>query len=159
MNRTIIFPGSFDPFTRGHAALVEQALRLFDQVIICIGCNTSKRGLLSIEQRIKLIEDIYASNPRVKTLSYDGLTGDFALSVDACAMLRGVRNTIDFEYEKTLEMTNKRLFPELETVLLFTPAPLADICSSTVRELLHFNRPINEFMVDGIDLDRYIDNK
>lgn len=156
MERTAIFPGSFDPFTRGHAALVKEALRLFDRVIIGIGNNTSKQGLLKVENRKRLIDDIYRNNPRVEARIYRGLTGDFAEEVAACAIIRGVRNTTDFEYERTMESTNHRIYPEITTVMLFTPAPVADISSSTVREILSFGRNVEEFLPEGIDINNYL---
>ena len=156
MERTAIFPGSFDPFTRGHAALVKEALRLFDRVIIGIGNNTSKQGLLKIENRKRLIDDIYRNNPRVEARIYRGLTGDFAEEVGACAIIRGVRNTTDFEYERTMEATNHRIYPDITTVMLFTPAPVADISSSTVREVLSFGRNVEEFLPEGIDINNYL---
>lgn len=156
MERTAIFPGSFDPFTRGHAALVDEALRLFDRVIIGIGNNTAKQGLLRVENRKRLIDDIYRHNPRVEARIYTGLTGTFAEEVAACAIIRGVRNTTDFEYERTMEATNHRIYPELTTVMLFTPAPVADISSSTVREVLSFGRNVEEFLPEGIDINNYL---
>ena len=138
MERTAIFPGSFDPFTRGHAALVEEALNLFDRVVIGIGNNTAKQGLLTVGNRKRLIDDIYARNPRVE------------------AIIRGVRNTTDFEYERTMEATNHRIYPEITTVMLFTPSPVADISSSTVREVLSFGRTVEEFMPEGIDINNYL---
>lgn len=156
MKRTAIFPGSFDPFTRGHAALVEHALRLFDRVVIGIGNNTAKQGLLTVENRKRLIDDIYAAEPRVEAQVYTGLTGEFAEKVDACAIIRGVRNTTDFEYERTMEATNRRIYPAITTVMLFTPSPVADISSSTVREVLSFGRTVEEFMPEGIDINKYL---
>lgn len=151
-----IFPGSFDPFTRGHQALVEEALTIFDEVIIAIGENVSKQSLLSLKSRMQMIEDVYQDNPRVKCLSYSTLTGDFAQSVGAEAIIRGVRNTIDFEYERTMAQTNKRLYPTLTTIVLLTPPELADVSSSTVRELLKFGRDVSEFMPLDIDLHKYL---
>ena len=157
MSHTIaIFPGSFDPFTRGHQALVDDALRIFDKVVIGIGNNVSKAGLLRIEARKQLIEDLYADNPRVEVRIYTGLTGDFARDQHASAIIRGVRNTTDFEYERTMEATNHRLHPDIITVMLFTPAPVADIASSTVREVLAFGRTVDEFMPEGIDIKKYL---
>ena len=156
MERTAIFPGSFDPFTRGHAALVEEALHLFDRVVIGIGNNTSKQGLLRGENRNRLIDDIYRHNPRVGARIYTGLTGEFAEEVGACAIIRGVRNTTDFEYERTMEATNHRIYPDITTVMLFTPAPVADISSSTVREVLSFGRNVEEFLPEGIDINNYL---
>ncbi|MBE6182573.1 MAG: pantetheine-phosphate adenylyltransferase [Rikenellaceae bacterium] len=156
MERIAIFPGSFDPFTRGHAALVDEALRLFDRIIIGIGNNTSKHGLLTVENRKRLIDDVYATEPRVDVVIYTGLTGEFAEQVGACAIIRGVRNTTDFEYERTMEATNHRIYPALTTVMLFTPAVVADISSSTVREVLAFGRSVEEFLPDGIEINKYL---
>ena len=156
MERTAIFPGSFDPFTRGHAALVETALNLFDRIVIGIGNNTAKQGLLKVENRKRLIDDIYRGNDRVEARIYTGLTGEFAEQVGACAIIRGVRNTTDFEYERTMEATNHRIYPDITTVMLFTPAPVADIASSTVREVLSFGRSVEEFLPEGIDIADYL---
>ena len=156
MERTAIFPGSFDPFTRGHAALVETALNLFDRIVIGIGNNTAKQGLLKVENRKRLIDDIYRGNDRVEARIYTGLTGEFAEQVGACAIIRGVRNTTDFEYERTMESTNHRIYPDITTVMLFTPAPVADIASSTVREVLSFGRSVEEFLPEGIDIADYL---
>ena len=146
MERTAIFPGSFDPFTRGHAALVEEALNLFDRVVIGIGNNTSKQGLLTVENRKRLIDDVFRNEERVEARVYTGLTGEFAETMGACAIIRGVRNTTDFEYERTMESTNHRI----------TPSPVADISSSTVREVLSFGRNVEEFMPEGIDINKYL---
>ena len=155
MKRAIL-PGSFDPFTRGHQALVQEALTIFDEVVIAIGENVSKQSLLSLESRMQMIQELYKDIPRVKCMSYSTLTGDFALSIGAEAMIRGVRNMIDFEYERTLAQTNKRLYPTLTTVILLTPPELSDVSSSTVRELLKFGRDVKEFMPEQIDLHKYL---
>ena len=154
--RIAIFPGSFDPFTKGHQALVEEALRLFDKVVIAIGENVNKRSLLSLEERKRLIANLYAGNDCVECISYSSLTGDAARKVGATAIIRGVRNTIDFEYERTLAQTNRRLYPDITTVLLFTPAEYADISSSTVRELLAFGREVEWLLPEGVNLKEYM---
>lgn len=154
--KTAIFPGSFDPFTRGHQAIVEQALTLFDEVIIAIGENVDKHYLLPLGKRLQLIENLYKDNPRVKCASYSSLTGEFALGVGAQAIVRGVRNTIDFEFERTMAQTNKRLYPSLSTVILLTPPHLADVSSSTVRELLKFGQNVAEFLPKGVNIEEYI---
>ncbi len=156
MQRIAIFPGSFDPFTRGHAALVDDALRLFDRIVIGIGSNPAKRGLLSVENRKRLVDDLYASNPRVEARIYTGLTGELAEAMGASAIIRGVRNTTDFEYERTMQAANRRIYPSLTTVMLFTPADVADISSSTVREVMSFGRSVGEFMPEGIDINKYL---
>lgn len=151
-----IFPGSFDPFTRGHEAVVEEALTLFDKVIIAIGDNIEKRSLLTIDARQCLIESVYEDNPRVECITYSTLTGKVAREVGATTIIRGVRNTIDFEYERTMAQVNRRIFPDITTVMLFTPPHLSDISSSTVRELRAFGQDVSDMMPEGIDLEDYI---
>lgn len=150
-----IFPGSFDPFTRGHQAVVDEALTIFDKVVIAIGDNLNKRSLLNVENRLRLIKDLYRNNPRIECKSYNTLTGEFAQEVGATAIIRGVRNTVDFEYERTMAQINRRIFPDITTVILFTPPHLTDIASSTVRELLNFQRDVSEMMPEGIDIEDY----
>ncbi len=156
MKRIALFAGSFDPFTRGHEVVVEEALRLFDEVVIGVGENVSKRSLLSVDQRCRLIDDLYRDNDAVKVASYSTLTGDFAREVGATVLVRGVRNTIDFEFERSIEATNRQLFPDLTTVLLPTPADYMHISSSMVRELLAFGRDVSDYMPQGVDLADYI---
>ena len=156
MKKVALFAGSFDPFTRGHEAVVEQALKLFDEVVVAVGENVSKRGLLAVEQRCRLIGDLYADNPRVRVASYSTLTGDFAREVGATALVRGVRNSVDFEFERTIEATNRELFPDLTTVLLVTPAEYLHVSSSVVRELLAFGRSVEHYLPQGIEIARYL---
>ena len=155
MTRIALFAGSFDPFTRGHEVVVEEALKLFDKVVIGVGENVSKRSLLSVEQRCRLIGDIYRDDDRVEVASYSTLTGDFAREMGATVLVRGVRNTVDFEFERTIEITNRQLFPELTTVLLPTPVEYMHISSSMVRELLAFGRDVKEYLPQGVDLENY----
>lgn len=156
MERVALFAGSFDPFTRGHEALVEEALRLFDRIVIGVGVNIAKRGLLTVEQRMRLIDDLYRDNDRVEVAAYDTLTTDFARKVGATALVRGVRNTLDFEFERTMEATNRHLAPELTTVLLVAPAEYGHISSSVVRELLSFGREVDELLPQKIDIKNYL---
>lgn len=156
MERTAIFPGSFDPFTRGHAALVDEALNLLRPRGHRHRQQHRENGLLTVANRKRLIDDLYAGNPRVEAHIYTGLTGEFAEKAGACAIIRGVRNTTDFEYERTMEATNHRIYPDITTVMLFTPSPVADISSSTVREVLSFGRSVEEFMPKGIDINKYL---
>lgn len=156
MAKVAFFAGSFDPFTRGHEAVVEEALRLFDEVVVAVGENVSKHSLLSVEERCRLIEEVYKDNSRVRVASYSTLTGDFAREVGATALVRGVRNTVDFEFERTIEITNRQLFPELTTVLLPTPVEYMHISSSMVRELLAFGRDVTDYLPQNIKIDNYI---
>ncbi len=159
MQRTALFPGSFDPFTRGHAAVVEEALALFDRVVIAVGHNVAKHGLLSIDARRRLIEQLYSGEPRVEVSVYSTLTGDEARRVGACAIIRSVRTAADFEYERTIAQANRRLFPELSSVLLMVSPELADISSSLVRELMAFGRSVDDLMPEGIRIDDYLTNE
>lgn len=156
MAKVALFAGSFDPFTRGHEAVVEEALRLFDEVVVAVGENVSKHSLLSVEERCRLIEEVYKDNSRVRVASYSTLTGDFAREVGATVLVRGVRNTVDFEFERTIEITNRQLFPELTTVLLPTPVEYMHISSSMVRELLAFGRDVTDYLPQNIKIDNYI---
>ena len=156
MARIALFAGSFDPFTRGHEAVVEEALRLFDEVVVAVGENVSKHSLLSVEERCRLIEEVYLGNNRVSVASYSTLTGDFARKVGATALVRGVRNTIDFEFERSIEATNRALYPDLTTVLLVTPAEYQHISSSVVRELLAFGRDVTDYLPQNIRIENYI---
>lgn len=154
--RKVIFPGSFDPFTRGHAAVVDEALKIFDKVIIGIGDNVAKRGLLPVERREALIRDLYEGDSRVEVRIYSSLTGDFARECGAAAIVRGVRTGYDIEYEQNMASVNRRLYPDLTTVILCTPAELSHISSSVVRELLEFGHPVGDFMPDGIEIEKYL---
>lgn len=156
MEQIAIFPGSFDPFTRGHAAVVEEALRLFDKVVIAIGHNPAKRGMLSIEARKSLIERVYSGDGRVEVTTYTTLTGDEARRVGAKTIVRSVRNANDFEYERTMDHANRAIFPELRTVVLIAPADVEHISSSLVRELRAFGHNTDMLLPEGIILDEFL---
>lgn len=156
MKRDAIFPGSFDPFTMGHKSIVDQGLRLFDRIIVGVGANSDKKGLLTVENRVRLIKDIYHDDPRVVVATYDGLTGDFCRSRDIPFILRGMRNTVDYEYERGIMLINQKLYPEITTVLLFTPPEYVAVSSSMIRELVSFGRDPVELMPDNIDINNYL---
>jgi pantetheine-phosphate adenylyltransferase len=151
-----IFPGSFDPFTRGHEAIVAEALRLFDKVVIAIGHNPAKRGLLSPEARKRLIERVYDNMANVEVTTYTTLTGDEARRVGAETIIRSVRNAADFDYERTLDHANRAIYPDLRTIVVIAPAEVEHISSSLVRELRSFGHDISTFMPEGITLEEYI---
>lgn len=156
MERIALFPGSFDPFTLGHKIVVDQALELFDRIVIAVGINNEKRSLLSPSNRVELIEDLYRNNPRVEVRTYTELTGSFCRSLGIRFILRGLRNNVDFEYERNIAQVNQTLFPEVETVLLFTPAKYVAISSSVIRELLAFGGDPTPLMPEGIDIKKYL---
>ncbi|QIL75404.1 MULTISPECIES: pantetheine-phosphate adenylyltransferase [Hymenobacter] len=144
--RVALFPGSFDPFTNGHLDVVRRGANLFDEVIIAIGNNSSKSRYLPVEQMVAMIEEVFRDEPRVSVRSYKGLTADFAREVGARYLLRGLRNTTDFEYENTIAQANRHLNPELETVFLITAPALAAISSTIIREVHRFGGNVDSFV-------------
>lgn len=147
--KTAIFPGSFDPFTIGHAAIVERALPLFDHIVIGVGVNESKRTLLTPEARVAAIARLYAAEARVSVTAYADLTIDLARRCGAGYILRGLRSVKDFEYERDIANVNRRL-SGIETVLLFTDPRFSDISSSVVRELIAFGKDVSEFLPQSL---------
>ncbi len=156
--RKALFAGSFDPFTAAHAAIVEEALRLFDVVVVGVGCNIAKCGLLDTEARVRLIEELYSQTPRVEVVSYQNLTTECAREVGATILVRGVRGASDLETESVMDRVNRRLNPSITTVLLLTPAEMNHISSSCVRELLRFGEreAAEEMLPEGVEITRYI---
>ena len=137
--KTGIFVGSFDPFTIGHLSIVRRALPLFDKLVIGVGVNERKTYLHTTEERIAAITRLFADEPAVEVRSYSGLTVDFAHSVEAGFIVKGVRSMKDFEYEREQADINREI-GGVETVLLFAEPQLAHISSSMVRELTHFGK-------------------
>lgn len=145
--RIALFPGSFNPFTRGHESLVTRALSMCDGVTIAIGINIGKKDA-DTESRVRAIRDLYAGDPRIDVVTYSELTGELAKRLGCAFILRGVRNTADFEYEMNMADTNRRLFG-IETVLLPALPELTWISSSTARELARFGHDISELLPSG----------
>jgi len=141
-----LFPGSFDPFTNGHLDVVRRGATLFDEIIIAIGNNSSKSRYLPVEQMTEMIAEVFCNEPRVSVRSYKGLTADYAREVGARFLLRGLRNTTDFEYENTIAQANRHVNPELETVFLITSPTLAAISSTIIREIHRFGGNVDDFV-------------
>lgn len=133
-----IFPGSFDPITLGHYDIIERGVTLFDEVIVAIGVNSAKKYMFSLEERMAFIKEAFKHEPKIKVVSYEGLTVDFCQSLDIEFILRGLRNPADFEFEKAIAHTNRDLAP-IETVFLLTAAKTSYISSSIVREVMRHN--------------------
>lgn len=140
-----VFPGTFDPYTIGHEALVRRGLTFLDEIIIAIGVNEAKKSWLPLDERLKTIARIYADEPRVKVIPYDGLTIDFAVQHNAKIILRGIRSTTDLEYEKLMADVNRKV-SGIETVLLITEPEFAHVSSSVVRELSRYGKDISSFL-------------
>lgn len=146
-----IFPGTFDPFTIGHYNIVMRGLDIFDEIVIGIGVNQSKKTHFDLEKRVEIVKQTFNNEPRVSVETYDSLTVDFAEKVDAKFLLRGVRTVADFEYEHTIANANKQL-SGLETVLLFTETEYSFISSTVVRDLIKYGKDINDFLPPGVEL-------
>jgi len=144
--RRAVFPGSFDPITLGHEDVVRRAAMLFDEIIVAIGVNTTKKYRFSTEQRVEMLEKVFNDLPNVKVQSFDGLTATFCKTVDAGWMLRGVRNSSDFAYECTIAQMTKSLDSSLETVILFTSPEYAHISSTVVREIIANDGDVSSFV-------------
>jgi len=147
--RTALFPGTFDPFTLGHASIVDRGLNLFDNIVVAVGVNAEKTALFSLQDRLDLIKACYEHEPRVSVCAYEGLTVTIAKEVGACAILRGVRSIADYEYERQLSDINYRL-SGIETVCLFTEPNLAFVQSSFVRDLLRHHQDVSPYVPQAI---------
>ena len=146
MNRIALFPGSFDPFTKGHEDIVLRGLQLFDEVIIGIGRNASKQRYFPLDVMEELINRTFQHEPGVNVVSYDNLTAHVARELGARFLLRGLRNTTDFEYENSISQVNRYVYQDVETVFLITSPSLAPISSSIIRDLHRYGQNVDEFL-------------
>tara|TARA_B100000767_G_scaffold65440_1_gene61759 strand:+ start:67 stop:525 length:459 start_codon:yes stop_codon:yes gene_type:complete len=152
MTKTAIFPGSFSPFTIGHQSLVDRALPLFDKIIISIGINSEKNQYFSIEERLQWIKDVYGNNPKIEIKFYEGLTVDFCKKENANYILRGLRDSHDFKFEKGIAQMNKDLNKEIETIFIITPPEISHISSSIIRDIIKNGGDVSKFIPKEIDL-------
>ena len=149
MARKAIFPGSFDPITNGHYDIIKRGASLFDEIIVAIGINAEKKYMFSIEERKKFIEEAFKNEPKVKVITYTGLTIDLCKRENADFILRGLRNPADFEFEKAIAHTNRSL-SEIETVFLLTAAGTSYISSSIVRDVLRNGGDISKLVPKSV---------
>ena len=156
MDKIAVFPGSFDPFTLGHESIVMRALPLFDKIIIGIGSNTSKKTFFSAEQRMEMIRELFSGNPKMEVMYYDDLTINFCKRMGAKYMLRGLRTSSDFEYEKVIAQVNQAMLPEVESLFMLTLPEHTAINSSVVREIMRYGGDVTKFVPKGINLQKYI---
>tara|TARA_R110002050_G_scaffold104052_5_gene213263 strand:- start:31361 stop:31816 length:456 start_codon:yes stop_codon:yes gene_type:complete len=148
MNRAI-FPGSFDPLTKGHYDIIKRGIPLFDEIIVAIGVNGSKKYMFSLKERKAFIEKSFADEPKVKVVTYKGLTVEFCKKIGVEFILRGLRNPADFEFEKAIAYTNRDLAP-IETVFLLTSANTSHISSSIVRDVIENNGDYTKLVPDSV---------
>jgi pantetheine-phosphate adenylyltransferase len=157
MSKTAVFPGSFDPFTIGHEALVRRALTLFDRIIIAVGENSEKKNLFSTEKRLRMISKVFEGDNRVTVLKFRGLTVDFCRQQNAGYILRGLRTSADFEYERAMGQMNWKLAPEVETVFLLTSTEHTPINSTIVRDIIVNGGDASMFVPSAIKISDYLD--
>lgn len=150
MKKTVLYPGTFDPITKGHMDLVDRACRLFDTVVIAIAHSPSKKPLFSLDERVDMVRMVYADNPQVKVLGFSGLLANFAKENDAIAILRGIRAVSDFEFEFQLANMNRHLDPDLESIFLTPSEKYSYISSSLVREVASLDGDISAFVDDRV---------
>lgn len=150
MSKIAVFPGSFDPITKGHEDVIKRAISLFDKIIVAIGQNVDKSAYFSIQDRILWLEKVFAENENVVIKTYSGLTVEFCKQVDANYLLRGLRTSADFEFERSIGQTNKKLYPEIETVFMLAMPEFTPITSSIVRDVHRHGGNIMNFIPDSI---------
>ena len=152
MNTKALFPGSFDPFTAGHLNILKRALTMFDEVVVAVGINQDKRGFFDMEKKLSIIRKATAGLSGVSVISYDSLTIDACRQLGIHHIVRGVRNMIDFETERSIADANRRLAPDIETIIIPTAQEFAHISSSAVRDILRHGGDYSAFIPEGIEL-------
>ena len=152
MKHVALFPGSFDPFTAGHLNILRRALTMFDEVVVAVGINQDKPGFFSMEKRLDIIRQATAGLKGVSVMQYDNLTIDACRQLGIRHIVRGVRNMIDFETERSIADANRRLAPEIETIIIPTAQEFAHISSSAVRDILRHGGDYSSFIPEGVVL-------
>lgn len=152
MTKIAVFPGSFDPITVGHQSIIIRACKLFDEIIVAIGENAEKNSFFNIEQRMEWIEKVFAGEPKVSVARYTGLTVNFCKEIKAGFILRGLRTSADFEFERSIGQVNKKLYPGIETVFLLTTPEHTAINSSIVRDILRHGGDASQFVPKEVKL-------
>ena len=152
MNTTALFPGSFDPVTTGHVDIVSRALSIFDNIIIGVGVNSSKKSLYGVEKRMEWLGKVFEGESKISVEQYTGLTVDFCNKIDAKFILRGLRSSADFEFERSIAQMNRSMHGHIETVFILSSPELSAISSTIVREIIKNGGDVSKFLPAGIDL-------
>ena len=152
MATVALFPGSFDPFTEGHLNILKRALTMFDEIVVAVGVNQDKRGFFTTEQKLDIIRQATKDLKGVRAVNYEGLTIEICRELGIRHIVRGVRNMLDFENERSIADANRRLAPEIETIIIPTAQEFAHISSSAVRDILRHNGDTSLFMPEGVKL-------
>ncbi|NLB26111.1 MAG: pantetheine-phosphate adenylyltransferase [Bacteroidales bacterium] len=152
MNKIAVFPGSFDPFTIGHESIVKRALPMFDKIVIMVGYNVNKKSFFSLENRVKWINQVFQNEKRIEVIVHEGLTVDFCKEAGARYILRGLRTSSDFEYERAIAQVNKKMHPEIETVFLLTLPEHTPVSATIIRDIVFHGGDASMFLPENIDL-------
>ena len=148
--RRAIYPGSFDPVTFGHLDIIRRASKIVDELVVGVLNNNSKTPLFSVENRVKMLEEVVRDIPNVKVMSFEGLLVDFAKKIDAQIIVRGLRSVTDFEYELQMSQTNHKLNPDVETIFLTTSIEYSYLSSTTVKEIASYGGDITQFVPEAV---------
>lgn len=159
MERIAIFPGSFDPFTVGHESIVQRSISLFDKIYIMIGYNANKQSFFPIEKRMKWINQVFQNEEKVEVRLHEGLTVDFCKEVGARYILRGIRTSSDFEYERAIAQINKKMHPEIESVFLLTLPEHTPVNATIIRDIVSHGGDASMFLPKGLDMNEFIIKK
>ena len=152
MDKIAVFPGSFDPFTIGHESIVKRALPMFDKIVIMVGYNVNKKSFFSLENRVKWINQVFQNEKRIEVIVHEGLTVDFCKETGARYILRGLRTSSDFEYERAIAQVNKKMHPEIETVFLLTLPEHTPVSATIIRDIVFHGGDASMFLPENIDL-------
>jgi len=155
MEKTAVFAGSFDPFTIGHESIVRRGFLLFDKIIVAIGYNANKKGFFPLEERLKWVKQVFENDKQVSVDYYEGLTIDYCRKVNAKFLLRGIRTSADFEYERSIAQVNKAMNPTVESVFLLTSPEYTPVTSSLVRDIIIHGGDASKFLPNSMDLKEY----
>jgi len=150
MNKIAVFPGSFDPITKGHESIIKRAIPLFDKIIVAIGINTEKKHYFSLEKRLYWLEQVFKDEPTIVITQYEGLTVDFCRKNGANFILRGLRTSADFEFERSIGQINKQIYTDIETIFLLTTPEYTALNSSIVRDILRHGGDASSFVPDVV---------
>ncbi len=151
MKKVAIYPGSFDPFTRGHKNVIERGLKVFDKIVVAVAHNVSKPTTFSLSDRVEIIEEIFQNRPEILVDSFQGLLVDHAKSHDTNVLLRGMRSLSDFEYELQMALANKTLDPDIETVFIVTDSEFSHISSSLIREIIILGGSVKDMVPSMVE--------
>ena len=155
MKRIAIFPGSFDPFTIGHESIVRRAIPMFDKIVIMIGYNANKKSFFPIEKRLKWIKQVFKDEEKIEVETYGGLTVDFCKETGARYILRGLRTSSDFEYERAIAQMNKKMHPEIETVFLLTLPEHTPVNATIIRDIIFHGGDASMFLPKGLNIEEF----